>query len=523
MKISLTGLSLFFVCVISCTAQTSGFTGNSNKLSKAQTAPNGNNVEPATQFSLHVGDVLTSYAKHDIWFVSQDGNVERYSAQNQDSAAGLAGETWSKTGQWKLSGPPSGHRTYVSEAGLIVGKTGTAAMYRIGDDTPQGATVDPVWSGSEVSADDPQKSLFASRFCVTSFKVGDRAFVGGGYVKTGNRMAFVRIPIDKTKQNSLDVGAAQEQIVGNGTWGYSCFTDQSRNIYWGMRWEDVYGLNLVTGALLKGATDAPNSNFVGAELDKFSLSSASRRSYALSGDAFGNLLNGKDMYTYAYEPLSHTVFGTTYGDTKLTITRAECFSSKKDCAAGKDHWVFDLSAMGAAAGPLSSLNDGRIVGVSVGQVFLFSLKDPSNPEAGAVAKKIADATGNGYMYTDFTGGTLYAATIEKSVDFAAQKGWVPGKGVVRLNMQWIADSGQPEAWRGLKLEARCYTKASVGAAKPAYASVSNVAAAGTDFEITVGGCKNALVDSMDFRISPNNSSGGFSKTSAIALNVGQVK
>jgi len=149
---------------------------------------------------------------------------------------------------------------------------------------------------------------------------------------------------------------------------------------------------------------------------------------------------------------------TRYGRNKLTVTRVECFASKSDCKDGVDHWVFDQAAMGLSIGPLSSLNDGRVVGISRGEnasVWLLRLKDLKDPSKGPVAKKIADTIGDGYMYTDYTGATLYAADVEKNADLSAQKEFKVGANIKGLKAKWNAESGQAEEWRGLKLGIRC--------------------------------------------------------------------
>lgn len=495
-----------------CTKKDSGFTGKSQKLAIKKIQGNEQGVL-ATQFNVEVNDVFTSLSKRDIWFVSKNGTVERFSASNSTNSEGVSVEDWKANGKWTLAGGESGHRTYVTEVGLIIGKTGTGCIYRVGDESVSTGALAPVWCASGQSAE--------ARMCVTSYRVGGKVYVGGAYNKDNGQLAFVKIPVDKSKTNSLDVAAAQEQIVGNGKWGYSCFTDQSRGLFWSAWYEgSIYGVNLNTGAALSGSTHAPNSNFVAAKLPSFNVGTGNAKSYAISGDVFGNILNGDGIYTYAYEPLSKTVFGSSRDHSKLSVTRVECFASKSGCVANQDHWSWDLASFGAAVGPLSSLNDGRVVAVGNNQVFLFSLKDYKNPGAGVTVKKIANASGQGYMYTDFTGATLYAADVEKTVDFSAEKLWIQNKNVAVLKMRWIAESGQPEAWRGLTMEVRCYAK---GSKKPEFGAVNTMPVAGSDIAVEVGGCKSGQFDSLDFRVKGDGSSGGFSKTRGLAFQVGQVK
>jgi hypothetical protein len=503
---SLVALSLSTSCVNS----KPGFAGLSNKL-KTQTAPPKEAPALGQAFSVQLPEALSSFAKRDIWFVSSAGRVERFSLKNPGAAKN--DEIWGSTGVWQLAGGGSGHRTYVSEIGLVIGKTG-GYMYLIGDDTQPGTTVDPIWTAtSPASITWPPHTGQPARLCVTSFRSGGKTFLGGAYTKEGNKLAFVRIPVDKTKPQKVDVAAAEETIIGDGVWGYSCFTDQSRNVFYSQLWGPgpIHGIQLDSKKHLTANKDAPNGAFAGPKMNWFDQKTTEQGSYVLAGDPFGNIYNQASMYTYAYDPLSKMVFGTA--GAKITVTRVECFASKSNCVEGVDHWVWDQAALGLHLGPMSSLNDGRVVGIGRGdnsELWLLSLKDPKDPSQGPVAKKIADAAGDGYMYSDFTGATLYASELEKSSDLNSDPKFVPTKKVVVLKGKWNAESAQPEEWRGLKLQVRCYAKDVKE--KPAYEDIPTVPPAGVDFPITSSSCNNSLFDTIETHVIPDNSIGGFSKT-----------
>jgi hypothetical protein len=496
----------------SCVNSKPGFSGLNNKL-KTETAPAKEAPALGQSFSAQLSEALSSFAKRDIWFVSSEGRVERFSLKNP--GAPKNDEIWGSTGFWQLAGGASGHRTYVSEIGLVIGKTG-GQMYLIADDTPSGSTVTPIWNAtSPASITWGPHTGQPARLCVTSFRSGGKTFLGGAYTKEGNKLVFVRIPIDKTKPQKIDVAAAEETILGDGVWGYSCFTDQSRNVFYSQLWAPgpIHGIQLDSKKHLTAEKDAPNSAFAGAKMSWFDQKRSEPGSYVLAGDPFGNIYNQSEMYTYAYDPLSKMVFGT--GGSKITITRVECFASKSNCAEGVDHWVWDQAALGLNLGPMSSLNDGRVVGIGRGgnsELWLLSLKDPKDPSKGPVAKKIADASGDGYMYSDFTGATLYAAELEKSTNLTSDPKFIPTKKVAILKGRWNAESGQPEEWRGLKLEIRCYAKDTKE--KPAYEAIPTVPPAGVDFPVTASSCNNKVYDIVETHLIPDNSIGGFSKTSS---------
>jgi hypothetical protein len=356
---------------------------------------------------------------------------------------------------------------------------------------------------------------------LTSFRSKGVAYVGGGYNSSASNRKFVSIPIDKTKPSQLDTSRAEIVDAGQGQWGYSCFTDQGRNIFWSqfINGGQVAGLQLDTKTSLTGANDAPNSGFIAAQLENFRQNIATQSSYAISGDPSGNLLNGVQMYTYAYDPVSKMVFGTDAVGRAITVTRAECFSSKVDCKLNQDHWVWNQTDLGLSIRPLSSLNDGRIVGISrdpaKSGIWLVRLKDPKKPSEAPIAEKIAESDGDGYMYTDFTGGTLYAAEVERTIDLSTAKGFIKGNTVFAIKGKWQAESGEPEEWRGLKLEIRCYTKGVDK--KPLYGLISNVPKAGEEFPLDIEMCRNKLFDSVDVRFLPDNAVGGFTKTSSFEV------
>lgn len=467
--------------------------------------PNGENVVGAPSYSSFAAntDILSSLAKRDIWIVTSQGEVTRFSKRGESH---LVEEIeFTKTGNWTLQGNPSGHRTFVTEAGLVVGKTG-GMLFHIGDNTPANTAVASIWKASDASS--------ASRLCVNSFKIGGQAYVGGAYTTNANKRKFVRIPLDPMGQ-VLRVDQAEVFDAGTDTdsWGYSCFTDQARQQFWSMFGGKIHGFDLKTMSPLP-VSAAPNVNHSSTLLE---ADLSSRRSYALAGDSFGNLLNAKGWYTFAHDPISNYIIGAKSG--KITLTKAQCFSTNNNCQAN-DHYSFEVSAFSSRAfGPLSSFNDGYVVGLAYNQVFLIKLKDPLDASKGIDVKKVGEVNGHAYMYTDFTGATLYAATEEKTIDLLMAPGFVQGKPVKDLTMTWSAESGTAEPWRGLVLQMRCYSK---GESKSAYQVVNPVPAAGERITMPVAGCNNAVFNQIDVRISPSEGEmGGFSKTRSIGVSGNQ--
>lgn len=246
-----------------------------------------------------------------------------------------------------------GTRTYVTEIGLIIGKTHwdgdtIGGVYRVSDDNP-----------------DEAEQLFAvsdahngSRVCVAAFAVNGKSYLGAAYRTSGSLQKFVRIPIDKSKPQKVDLSQMESRTfehTSDETATYSCFMDQARNHFWvgGTHGGEIWGVNVATLTALS-PSQAPNA---GHRSDVLELSQNSNSSYAMAGDARGDILTASSFYTFAHEPVSDFVFGGS--NESLKISPAKCFRETRECAQHS----FDLDAK---LGPMSSLNDGRIAAIERG-------------------------------------------------------------------------------------------------------------------------------------------------------------
>ena len=100
-----------------------------------------------------------------------------------------------------------GHRTYVTKVGLIIGANG-GHVFRAGDNVPE---------GEAQKLFQAQNADGGSRICLTSYKIGNQEYIGGGYHGGGKRR-FVSVPIDKSKPNRIDTSKIQyyevEMVLG---------------------------------------------------------------------------------------------------------------------------------------------------------------------------------------------------------------------------------------------------------------------------------------------------------------------
>ena len=371
--------------------------------------------------------------------VTSDGRVNRILL---DKEAGYPMKTWKGTLQ-------GGHRTYVTKIGLIVGTNG-GRIFRIDEEFPEGSDAELVLNASNAASD--------SRICLTSYKIDDVEYIGGGYHGGGQRR-FVQIPIDETKPNKLDLSQVKYFEIGSGEWGYSCSTDQARKLFWSKNNSTgggLSGIDLRNGNPV-GLASAPNgahTNKAGVELF---LSSGSQ-SYSMASDLLGNILSFKNAYTASHETLSDTIFVTSGNSTAVTVIAGDCIRNK-NCGEG-DFEEFEL-ANNVYVKPMSSLNDGRIVGIARGpqsDVVLLWLNDPDDLSKGLDVEVIKRVPGDAYMYADFTGASIYASTETKPVDLSTIQNFDISVKIKQLYLLWKSESGYPEEWKGLVASIRCFQK-----------------------------------------------------------------
>lgn len=434
--------------------------------------------------------ISTSVANNSVWVVNSNGGVYKISL---DKEAGYPTQEWSGTGS-------GGHRTFVTKIGLIIGQNG-GHVYRAGDNVPEGPA---------------EKILQApgagggTRVCLVSYQIDDVDYIGGGYTGSDGQRTFFSLKIDESKPNKVDMASLKTFKAGGGEWGYSCSIDQARKYYWSKDNStrgNISGVDLRTGKALalEMAPNGKHINTVGAEMN---LASGSQ-SYSMTGDLLGNILSFSGGYTAAHDTLSDTIFITSLSSTQLTITKGDCLRNKV-CADG-DSAQFELKDVNYVR-PLSSLNDGRIVGLSRGNtsdVTLISLVDPNDISKGIDVEVIKTVNGNAYMYADFTGAFSYAEEKSEKISFKSAEGFAPDKPITKLFIKWHNESGIPERFRGLEASIRCFMDGSEDGVK--FEKITNMPVAGDGRKIKASSCVNKVYDTVELKITPDGSS-VFSKT-----------
>lgn len=440
-----------------------------------------------------------------------------------DEAAG-----WPKT-KWQMvddNGNPSsssGHRTYVSELGLLIGRTnhsgGSGGVWLASDSNP----------GKAIPIFRPTDQGGGSRLSATSFKIGSQAYIGFAYGTSGGLKKFVRIPIDKSKPNGIDLARKEEKTfteLNQSSGGFSAvgsvaaygsFMDQkSKAFYLGANHGGMWGVNVEKLTELS-SQNVPNVATAGRTVCNYKMSTTGNVAYALAGDLNGNVVTASGAYTFAHDPVNEVVIGSSGG--ALTVAKAECVAANGPaaCTQQNNQCAVINPAEAGSIGPISAVGDGRVVGIvrgSTSQVFVMEVNDKNDISKGLTVKKVADITGNAYMYNDFTGLTLYAPDQVRVIEFSKLKGYQPGKPLKYVAAGWSAATKKTEDLRGLKIEIVCYKKG--GQKGPYTDQTKQLTTSATLFVLDPKVC-GGDIDTLEVKVSSDGSTNNFSRLSLFEM------
>jgi hypothetical protein len=385
-----------------------------------------------------------------------------------------------------------GMRSYITEGGFIGARFPN--LYFVDPDQP-----DKVFS----------KNIGAnSRICVASYmKEGKRYMIAAW--GTGQYAEYLLD--DKPPYKPLwDAPTKQASIPVPQKWGYSCFIDQTQKIfysqwYWGPK---TAGLNLKTFQAVDVSQTVPNANFNSSTPGVETFTNGARGgSYSMSGDSYGNIYNGKALgaektYSSAYDKASDSVWFSSHTSPVIVVVDRKCLTTSPTCTKYKSF------PMGIKIGPMSALRDGRIVGLvrGTGDIYLMKLRDKTNLGSGIDAVKIGSAGGDPYMYTDFTGATLYINESEQTFKPNEMPKYNAGQPIKMAAFKWIptlaaAAGNLSVEWKNIKLEARCYSNA---ASKPAYEEVAKVNSSDKGTPLNVSSCGLGKYEFVDVKLTQTN-------------------
>lgn len=431
---------------------------------------------------------LAPDSRVEVWAVTRPGNAYWFR---------LEGDAVAESKSWTgvTSDDAGGSRTYVTEKGLVVARTGGFLYWIDPAATPEGElpkTAPNYYRLPNVAGNE--------RVCIVSYRKNKKRYVGMGWGK-GN---FVEFPMDDAPPHVPQWGTVTgTATVPNITWGYSCYIDQTRLIYYG-QWVNgseggVGAVDLNTMDPVDPAVVAPNAGFASTNLADATLATKGGGSYAMNGDLAGNVYNGKGFYTMAHDRGSRTVWGAAGG--VLNIIPDSCLTENANCTTNAS---FALAALNANVGPMSALGDGRVIGMfrnDLGRVYLLKLRNKKDPSQGLDVTPIADLQGDPYMYTDFTGATLYLTKSDTTFEFEKSKGFDPAEANIAMGLTWQARSGKGVAWKDIKIEVRCYV---AGGDKGSFEELTEIKPSLEQNLIKSGSCAGSRYDRVDVRLTQLN-------------------
>ncbi|WP_141734322.1 hypothetical protein [Oligoflexus tunisiensis] len=447
---------------------------------------------------------LTPNEENHIWVATAAGDVQHLLLEK--------GQVKTRK-SWSQATPAGGTRTYVLEGGAVMLAKNGGHLYFLHDGVPEGAIDKTPAKGNYfqlagVGAEE--------RSCVVSYRKNGKRYLGIGY-GIGN---FVEIEQDDKPPYAPKFATVTPPVNISTTvqWGYSCFIDQARLHYYGQFVSGAtIGIDLKTMTALD-INKAPNKAFVSTNLPTLTVgpNSNGNGSYAMSGDRLGNVFNATNFYTLAFEPRQAMVWGSS--GTNISIYPHDCLYKTPEC---KGFATYNLmESIGAQVGPLSALGDGSMVGMvrGVGDVYLIKLKVPGNATGGIEAVKIAEKVGNGgdpYMYTDFTGATLYLTNTLNEFDFTKAGLWDAKAPIRQLGFTWTQVEGATEEFKDIKVEVRCYSDV---ANKGEFQEVAITARPKAIQFLNVGSCVDKVADRAELRLTQL----GTTSTSLMGVKVVQL-
>ena len=372
-----------------------------------------------------------------------------------------------------------GTRIYVLEGGgAVLAKQG-GLVYFLHESFSEG----DVSSMPNISFQIPNAQP-SDRACAVSYIKKGKKTIGIGY----GQGWFIEVPQNPEPPYAPDfANATSPKQVHDKLWGYSCFIDSRRLVYYGQYVRGAYGIQAIALDTLTSVDPksiAPNANFISNNTPEIAKSvnltanvpgQSSTGSYAMAGDLQGNIYNG-EKYTVTHESLTNTLWASDLTGTNLTIYPHKCGSTQATCVG---HKIFTLQELGLTSGvqPLSALGEGFVIGLTrnpantraKAEVYLLSLKDKKNISVGVDVKRL-DTLQNAdpYMYTDFTGATLYKSSTRNEIDLTKTSSWKDGFVVKTLSFIYTSDSKESISWQNIKAEIRCYLDKS---AKPEFEEV----------------------------------------------------
>jgi hypothetical protein len=131
------------------------------------------------------------------------------------------------------------------------------------------------------------------------------------------------------------------------------------------------------------------------------------------------------------------------------------------------------------------------------------LKDKSDRTKGFNQKLIGVAGGDPYMYTDFTGASLYLRESVQAFEISKLPEYKSGMPNKNTLFNWKSKSGAGKPWQDIKLEARCYSDP---AQKPGFEEVKTVGVSDKFTPFVVQSCQDKVTKFVEVQLTQLQSS-----------------
>ena len=421
-----------------------------------------------------------------IWTATRNGIVKRLT---------IDGDAVSEQKLWLGAAGQLGMRTYVTEGGFIGARSPMLYFFE-----PENAQIAKS-KNLGIPAD--------TRICVASYMKSGQRFMIAAW-GNGNFQEYAMDDQPPFAPKWEQPPTRSGKITMTGIWGYSCFIDQQQKIFYSQQ-SAMGAIDLNTYQAANISTTAPNANFRSSTpgVSAYSMGSV-KTSYAMSGDSYGNIYNGAG-YTSAYDKASDSVWFSNHATSQIVVIDRKCLTTQTTCTN------FNSYSPGVTIGPMSALKDGRIVGLVRGEpniltgsgggdIYLMNLRDKNNLKSGLNVVKVGNAGGDPYMYTDFTGATLYINESEQTFKPVDMPGFAASKPIKSAVFSWkpttsYAAGNLSVEWRNIKLEARCYSNES---SKPAYVEIPQVHASDKGTVLNAPSCAEGNYQYVDVKLTQLN-------------------
>ena len=444
-----------------------------------------------------------------FWTVTMQGVVTYYK---------LNGRKVDSTKRWTFSIPSNGAggaRTYVTEGGLVFAKPRGHLYWVDPEKTPEGALPEETHHRYYPELDTEGGAL--GRACVVSYKKSGGRYVGAGF-GLGN---FIEIKLaDKYPYEPL---WSEYRIIRPATpgseWGYSCFIDQKKMIYYG---KTVSGIPqalalLASGPLSVAATVAPNGGFVSGnpDLQRYMYDTVGGGSYVLAGGVNGQVFNVQGAYAFA-DDKKGLVWGSFMDGNRIFVSKSDCLSANKPCQRDID--FLEQTLMMGRIGPLSALKSGNLIALArgSGEIYYLSMLDRGAFSKGVELLRIGTSEGDPYMYTDFTGSTLYDTSFQLYRLLLNDSDiFDPNLPIAKLQLTTIPHIGEALDWTGYEMQVRCYNSKSDPPGE--FVALPDTAATLKGVALPVSMCQGSVIDEVQIRIKKTDENAQLLRIKALSI------